>query len=131
MKPSLSWNVSGCAPAYIWYKQSDFCSLELYWQYLQKCWWTSGMIPENLTWIRFSASINTAYSNAPPINDSFLKFLNQTQIFALDFLAEYHIRKCFQYVASKYSSSKQILQVFFQLFTFFYADLAIPRTIPF
>ena len=32
-KPPLPWTISDCAPAYIWYKQSDFCSLELYWQY--------------------------------------------------------------------------------------------------
>ena len=74
----LPWTISCCAPAYIWYKQSDFCSLELYWQYLQKSWWSSGMIPEKVTWVRFPARINTVYSKLPPINDLFLKILNQT-----------------------------------------------------
>ena len=76
--PPLLWTISDCAPAYIWYKQSDFCSLELYWQYLQKSWWSSGMIPEKVTWVRFPARINTVYSKLPPINDLFLKILNQT-----------------------------------------------------
>ena len=77
-KPPLPWTISDCAPAYIWYKQSDFCSLELYWQYLQKSWWSSGMIPEKVTWVQFPARINTVYSKLPPINDLFLKILNQT-----------------------------------------------------
>ena len=80
-KPPLPWTISGCAPAYIWYKQSDFCSLELYWQYLQKSWWSSGMIPEKVTWVQFPARINTVYSKLPPINDLFLKILNQTDIY--------------------------------------------------
>ena len=49
-KPPLPWTFSACAPAYIWYRQSDLCSLELYWQYVQKSWWSSGMIPEYVTW---------------------------------------------------------------------------------
>ena len=77
-KCPLPWTISGYASACIWYKQSDFCSLELYWQYLQKSWWSSGMIPEKVTWVRFPARINTVYSKLPPINDLFLKILNQT-----------------------------------------------------
>ena len=77
-KPPLPWKSSGCAPAYISYKQPGFCSLEPYWQYLQKSWWSSGMIPEKVTWVRFPARINTVYSKLPPINDLFLKILNQT-----------------------------------------------------
>ena len=69
--PPLPWTISGCAPAYIWYKQSDFCSLELYWQYLQKSWWSSGMIPEKVTWVRLPARIDTVYGELPPINDLF------------------------------------------------------------
>ena len=80
MKSSLPWKVSGSVLAYIWYKQSDFCSLELYWQYLQKSWWSSGMIPEKVTWVRFPARINTVYSKLSPITDLFLKILNQTGI---------------------------------------------------
>ena len=80
MKSSLPWKVSGSVLAYIWYKQSDFCSLELYWQYLQKSWCSSGIISEKVTWVRFSARINTVYSQLPPINDLFLKSLNQTYI---------------------------------------------------
>ena len=72
-----------------------FCSLELYWQYLHKSWWSSGMIPENVTWVRFLARINTVYSKLSPIKDLFLKILNQTYIFAIDFLPEYQIRNFF------------------------------------
>ena len=75
-KPPPPWTTSSCAPAYIRYKQSGFCSLELYWQYLQKSWWSSGMIPEKVTRVRFPGRINTVYSKLPPINDLF--FLNQT-----------------------------------------------------
>ena len=38
------------------------------------------MIPEKVTWVRFPARINTVYSKLPPINDLFLKILNQTSI---------------------------------------------------
>ena len=86
----LPWTISCCAPAYIWYKQSDFCSLELYWQYLQKSWWSSSIIPKKVTWVLFPARINTLYSKLPPINDLFLNSL-----FAIDVLAEYQIRKFF------------------------------------
>ena len=95
-KPPMPWAISCCAPTYIWYKQSDFCSLELYSLYLQKSWWSSGMIPEKVTWVLFPARINTVYSKLPPINDLFLKILNQTEVFAIDVLAEYQIRKLFQ-----------------------------------
>ena len=54
------------------------------------------MIPEKVTWVQFPARINTVYSKLPPINDLFLKILNQTQIFAIDFLPEYQIRNFFQ-----------------------------------
>ena len=89
-KSHLPWTISSCAPAYIWYKQSDFCSLELYWQYLQKSWWSSSIIPKKVTWVLFPARINTLYSKLPPINDLFLNSL-----FAIDVLAEYQIRKFF------------------------------------
>ena len=39
------------------------------------------MIPEKVTWVRFPARINTVYSKLPPINDLFLKILNQTDIY--------------------------------------------------
>ena len=54
------------------------------------------MIPEKVTWVRFPARINTVYSKLSPVNDLFLKIVNKTQIFAIDFLAEYWIRKLFQ-----------------------------------
>ena len=38
------------------------------------------MIPEKVTWVQFPARINTVYSKLPPINDLFLKILNQTDI---------------------------------------------------
>ena len=57
---------------------------------------TTSMIPEKVTWVRFPARINTVYNKLPPINNLFLKILNQTQIFAIDFLAEYQIKKFFQ-----------------------------------
>ena len=46
------------------------------------------MIPEKVTWVQFPARINTVYSKLPPINNLFLKILNQTLIFAIHFLAE-------------------------------------------
>ena len=58
-----------------------FCSLELYGKYLQKSWWSSGMIREKVTWVRFITRINAVYSKLPPINDLFLKILNQTDVF--------------------------------------------------
>ena len=89
------------------------------------------MIPEKVTWVRFPARINTVYSKLPPINDLFLNILNQTYIFTIKFLPEYQIRKFFSYVASEYSSLKEIVQLFVQLFLFFYTNFAIPKTIPF
>ena len=53
------------------------------------------MIPENVTWVRFLARVNTDYTKLPPIKDLFLKILNQTYIFAIDFLPEYQIRNFF------------------------------------
>ena len=47
--------------------------------------------------------VNTVYSKLPPI---------KTTIVSIDFLAEYQIRK---YVASEYSSSKQIDETNFVL----------------
>ena len=89
-KPPLPWTISGCAPAYIWYiciyiyiyiyKQSDFRSLEPYWQHLQKSWLSSNVIPEKVTWVWFPARINTFYSKLPPVNYLLLKVLNQTGI---------------------------------------------------
>ena len=67
------------------------------------------MIPEKVTWVRFPARINTVYSKLPPINDLFLNILNQTYIFTIKFLPEYQIRKFFSYVASEYSSLKEIV----------------------
>ena len=128
-KATLPWTISGCAPAYIWYKQSDFCSLELYWQYLQKSWWSNGMIPEKVTWVQFPARINTVYSKLPPINDLFSKIFNQTDIChrlshrisgQKSFWAMLHQNIVCQNKFFNFSP---------QLFAFFYADVAITRTI--
>ena len=58
--------------SYATYNQSDFCSLKLYCQYLEKSWWSSGMIGEKVTWVRFPARINAVYIKLPPSSD-FLK----------------------------------------------------------
>ena len=89
------------------------------------------MIPEKVTWVRFPARINTVYSKLPPINDLFLKILNQTQIFAIDFLVEYQIRKFFQLCCIRIQFVKTNSSTFPPTFCIFYADLAIPITIPF
>ena len=73
------------------------------------------MIPEKVIWVRFPASINTVYSKLPPINDLFLKTLNQTYL-AQIFFQNIRSEIFFSYAASEYSSSKQILQLFPQLF---------------
>ena len=39
------------------------------------------MIREKVTWVRFITRINAVYSKLPPINDFFLKILNQTDVF--------------------------------------------------
>ena len=36
------------------------------------------MIPEKVTWVQLPARINTVYSKLSPINDLFLKILNET-----------------------------------------------------
>ena len=38
-------------------------------------WWSSGMIPEKVTWIQFPARISTAYSKLLPINGLVFEFL--------------------------------------------------------
>ena len=70
------------------------------------------MIREKVAWVQFPARIITVYCKLPPINDLFLKILNQTLIFAIDSLEEYQISYIFSYAASEYSLSKQILQLF-------------------
>ena len=89
------------------------------------------MIPEKVTWVRFPARINTVYSKLPPINDLFLKILNQTQIFAMDFLVECQIRKFYQLCCIRIQFIKTNSSTFPQTFCIFYADLAIPIRIPF
>ena len=89
------------------------------------------MIPEKVTWVRFPARINTVYSKLSPINDLFLKILNQTLIFTIDFLAEYWIRKFFQLCCMRIQFVKSNSSTFPPTFWIFYADLAIPVTVPF
>ena len=56
----LPW-VFSVSFSYIWYKHSDICSWKLYWQYLCRSWWSSGMIPEKRTWGQFPARISKVY----------------------------------------------------------------------
>ena len=53
----------------------SICSCKLYWQYPCRSWWSSDMIPENVTWVQFSARISTAYSKILPINGLVFQFL--------------------------------------------------------
>ena len=62
---------------------------------------------------------------------SILPTVNQTWIFAIYFLVEYHIRKCFQLCCIKMEFVKTNSSTFPPTFCIFYADLAIPITIPF
>ena len=47
----------------IWYKHSNICSFKLYWQYLCRSWWSSGMMPEKVTWVQFPARISRGLPN--------------------------------------------------------------------
>ena len=89
------------------------------------------MIPEQVAWVRFPARINTAYSKLPSINDLLLKILYQTQIFAIDILVEYQIRKFFQLCCIKIQFIKTNSSTFPPTSCIFYVDLAIPITVPF
>ena len=120
MKSSLPWKVSGSVPAYIWYEQSDFCSLELHWQYLQKSWWSSGIISKKVTWVRFPPRINTVYSQLPPINDLFLKSLNQTYISKI-FSCRMSDQKIFQLCCIKPNSSTFLPTLYILLWWFGYS----------
>ena len=89
------------------------------------------MIPEKVSWVGFPARINTVYSNLTPINDLFLKIHDQTQTFAKDFLVEYQIRKRSQLCCIRIQFVKINSSTFSPTFCIFYADVAIPTTIPF
>ena len=43
-------------------------------------WWSSGMIPEKVTWIQFPARISIVYSKLLPINGLVFEFLIKYQI---------------------------------------------------
>ena len=51
------------------------CLCKLYWQYLCRSWWSSGMIPEKMSWVWFPARISTVYSKLPSVNALVFKFL--------------------------------------------------------
>ena len=42
---------------------------------VRRFWWTSGMIPEKVIWVRFPDRINAVYSKLLPINDNVFQFL--------------------------------------------------------
>ena len=76
------------------------------------------MIPEKVTWVRFPARINTVYSKLPAIKDFFKKILIKRRYLPQIFLQNIRSENFFSYALSKYSLSKQILQLYPQLFPF-------------
>ena len=112
----------------IWFKHSDICP-KLYWQCLCRSLWSSGMIPEKMTWVWFPARISTVYSKPLPINDLVFQFL----------IKYWHIGSYkFSYRISDKDISDQELCLamlfkfcnFYPIFSFLDADLAIRRKIP-
>ena len=45
------------------------CSRKFYLQYLCSYWWPNCMMPEKVTWVRFSSGLSTVFSKLPPISD--------------------------------------------------------------
>ena len=103
--------------SYIWYKHSDICSCKLYWQYLCRSWWSSGMIPEKVTWVQFLARINTVCSKLLPMNNLFFQYLiKHSYIFALmNFLTEYQITKYVQLCCISFATFFEFFHFFFML----------------
>ena len=46
---------------------------------LCRSWWTSGMIPEKVTWVQFPATTSTVYSELLPLKDLVFIFLIKHQ----------------------------------------------------
>ena len=56
-------------------KHCNICSYKHYWQYLCRSWWSSGMIPEKVTWVQFITRINTVCSKLLPSNNFIFQYL--------------------------------------------------------
>ena len=110
--------------SYIWYKHSDTCSFKLYWQYLCRSWWPSGMIPEKVTWVQFPSRISSVYNKLLQISNLVFQFLIENP----------HIRSYkFSYRTSDQEICSAMLYKFYNslpVFSFFCADLVIPRKNP-
>ena len=91
---------------------------------MRSCW-STGMIPEKVTWVQFSARISTVYSKLLSINDLFFKFSI----------------KLFHICSDKFSYRISDLEIcsamlckfcnFSPIFSIFYANLAIPTKVSF
>ena len=104
-------------------------SPKLYWQYLCRSWWSSGMIPEKVTWTQSTARNSTVCSKLLPINDLVFQFsIKHWYIFSYKFL--YRISD--QEISDQELCSAMLYKFcnFSPIFSFLYADLVIPRKIP-
>ena len=75
--------------------------------YADLSWWSSGMIPEKVTWVQFPARINTVCSKILPINNLIFQYLiKHSYISAVrNFLTEYQIMKYVQLCHRSFATS--------------------------
>ena len=104
--------------SYIWYKHSDICSFKLYWQYLCRSWYSSGMIPEKVTWVQFPSRISTVYNKLLRINNLVFQFLIE------------HPHICF-YKFSYRTSDQEICSGMLQFFHSFVLIWSFQEKMPF
>ena len=95
---------------------------------IQRFWWSSGMIPEKVTWVRFPVRISTVFSKLAQSNDLIFQFLIEYWHICFD---KFSYRISDQEISYQELCSAILFKFcnFSQIFSFLYADLAIPRKI--
>ena len=95
----------------------------------QRSWWSSGMIPNRVTWIQSPARISIVYSKLLQINNLDFQFLIK-HWHTCSYKFPYRILDQEIWDQELCSAILYKFCNFSPIFSFLYADLAIPRKIP-